>query len=152
MNQHLINLQDSPCIPCNRLSILNPSNKKPYAKFWMRTQHLLIGILDLRARLGTFTTPWNIPSNPLYKIPEFKIIKDTLKDLLDTRALEIYNEAKNTNKKIAVMWSGGIDSTAVLTAFLKNIPIVDQNIITVVCDTNSILENIEFYKKFISNN
>jgi len=151
MNQHLINLKNSPCIPCNRLSILKTSNKTPYAKFWMRTQHLLIGILDLRARSGTFTTPWNIPSNPLYKIPKFKIINDSLKDLLDARAVEIYHKAKNTNKKIAVMWSGGIDSTAVLTAFLKNIPIVDQNIITVVCDTNSILENIEFYKKFISN-
>lgn len=151
MNQHLIDLKNSSCIPCNRLSILKLSNKTPYAKFWLRTQHLLIGILDLRARVGTFTTPWNIPNNPLYKIPEFKIINDSLKDLLDTRALEIYYNAKKTNKKIAVMWSGGIDSTAVLTALLKNIPNTDKNIVTVICDTNSILENIEFYKNFISN-
>jgi NH3-dependent NAD+ synthetase len=110
-----------------------------------------MGIIDLRARVGTFTTPWNIPSNSLYKIPEFKIINDSLEDLLDERALEIYYSAKKTNKKIAIMWSGGIDSTSVLTAFLKNVPVADKNIITVVCDTNSILENIEFYKKFISN-
>jgi len=110
-----------------------------------------MGIIDLRARVGTFTTPWNIPSNSLYKIPEFKIINDSLEDLLDERALEIYNSAKKTNKKIAIMWSGGIDSTSVLTAFLKNVPVADKNIITVVCDTNSILENIEFYKKYISN-
>jgi len=151
MNQHLINLKDSPCIPCNRLAILRPSERFPHAKYWIRTQHLLMGIIDLRARVGTFTTPWNIPSNSLYKIPEFKIINDSLEDLLDERALEIYYSAKKTNKKIAIMWSGGIDSTSVLTAFLKNVPVADKNIITVVCDTNSILENIEFYKKFISN-
>lgn len=151
MNQHLINLKNSPCVPHNRLSILNPSSRTPYAKFWIRTQYLLVGIFDLKARIGTFTTPWNIPSNPLYKIPEFKIINDSLKDLLDERAIEIYREAKKNNKKLAVMWSGGIDSTAVLVALLKNIPIDDKNIITVICDINSILENIEFYKKFISN-
>jgi len=152
MNQHLIDLKNSPCIPCNRLSILNPSNRTPYAKFWTRTQHLLVGILDLRARTGTFTTPWNIPSNPLYKMPKLKVISDSLEELLDARATELYYKAKKLNKKIAVMWSGGIDSTAVLVAFLKNIPYADKSIVTVVCDTNSILENIEFYKKFISNN
>lgn len=152
MNEHLINLKNSPCIPHNCLSILKPSSKTPHAKFWIRTQHLLVGIFDLKARIGTFTTPWNIPSNPLYKIPEFKIINDSLKDLLDARAIELYHKAKKNNKKIAVMWSGGIDSTAVLTSFLKNISNTDKDIITVICDTNSILENIEFYKKFISNN
>lgn len=151
MNQHLINLKDSPCIPCNRLAILRPSERFPHAKYWIRTQHLLMGVIDLRARVGTFTTPWDIASNSLYKIPEFKITNDSLEDLLDERALEIYYSAKRTNKKIAVMWSGGIDSTSVLTAFLKNVPTADKNIITVLCDTNSILENIEFYKKFISN-
>lgn len=150
MNQHLIDLKNSPCIPCNRLSILNPSNRTPYAKFWTRTQHLLVGTLDLRSRLGTFTTPWNIPCNPLYQMPKFKIISDSLKDLLDARAVELIKRAKETNKKIAVMWSGGIDSTAVLTALLKNISNADREIITVICDTNSILENIEFYKKYIA--
>ena len=151
MNQHLINLQQSPCVPCNRLTILRPTERNLHAKIWTRMPHMLVGILDLRARTGTFTTPWNIPSSALYKIPKFEIISDTLKDLLDARAIEIYNRAKENNQRIAVMWSGGIDSTAVLTALIKNIPTADKNIITVVCDTNSILENIVFYKNFISN-
>jgi len=151
MNPHLINLEHSPCVPCNRLSILKLSSKMPYPKFWVRMNHLLIGILDLRSRIGKFTTPWGIPSNSLYKIPQFKIINDRLPDLLDARAIEIIKRAKEKNKKIAVMWSGGIDSTAILTALLKNISNADKEIITIICDTNSVLENMEFYKKYITN-
>ena len=87
MNQHLLDLKHSPCVPHTVLSrLIRPSSKTPHAKFWLRTQHLLIGILDLRARTGTFTTPWNIPSNPLYKMPKLKVISDSLEELLDARA------------------------------------------------------------------
>jgi hypothetical protein len=121
-----------------------------YAEAWRRAPKILIGVHDLRSRKGTLNTPWNAPSNPLYAMPELKFINDTLPDLMDNRAVELYNEAKRTNKKLAVMWSGGIDSTGVLSAFLKNIPTIDHEMIEVVLTTLSIFENKEYWLKYIN--
>src|SRR6056300_1006790 len=121
-----------------------------YAEAWRRAPKILIGVHDLRSRKGTLDTPWNAPSNPLYAMPELKFINDTLPDLMDNRAVELYNEAKRTNKKLAVMWSGGIDSTGVLSAFLKNIPTIDHEMIEVVLTTLSIFENKEYWLKYIN--
>lgn len=121
-----------------------------YAEAWKSAPKILIGVHDLRARAGTFTTPWKAPSNPLYRMPELKFINDSLSDLMDRRAVELYHEAKRSNKKIAVMWSGGIDSTGVLTAFLKNIPTIDHEMIIVVLTTLSIFENNEYWLKYIN--
>ena len=49
-------------------------------------------------------------------IPEYDSqFTKTLEDIIEERVTEIIS----TNKKIYVMWSGGIDSTAVVCAFLK---------------------------------
>jgi len=148
-------LQDSPTLNIGRMVTFPIKNI--YGKFWIRQSQMLVGVTDLRARIGTYTDPWTmtisqgLPSNPLYKIPPFKFINDSLSDLLDARATELYNIAKNSSKNIVIMWSGGIDSTLVLTAFLKNIPQQEKNIIKVMLDTASILENLDFYIKHISN-
>jgi hypothetical protein len=128
----------------------NGTYANKFAEVWRRTPKILIGVQDLRARRGTFNTPWNAPSNPLYAMPELKFINDTLSDLMDERAMELYNEAKNSNKKLAVMWSGGIDSTAVLTSLLKNIPNNEHDMIEVIMTTSSIYENVEYWKKYIN--
>ena len=143
-------LEKSPVVNIGYITNLRIKNK--YGKFWLRQKQLLTGITDLRARAGTYTNPWNATSNPLYKIPKFDFVDDSLSDLLDKRALEIYDNAKKTNRKIAVQWSGGIDSTLVLVSFLKNIPEQDRSLINVIHNVNSVLENLNFYKKYISNN
>lgn len=56
-------------------------------------------------------------------------------------------ELINTNKKIYLLWSGGIDSTTVLTAFLLSNVSADQLII--VCNSDSIREYPDFYLKYI---
>ena len=61
------------------------------------------------------------------------------------RALELSNEGK----EIYIMWSGGIDSTAIVTAFLKSGVNTDR--ITVVLNQDSIKEYPEFYIKHIRN-
>jgi hypothetical protein len=87
----------------------------------------------------------------VYAPPKLEFINDKLSDLLDERAHEIYHLAKKQNKKITVMWSGGIDSTLVLTALLKNIPYNEQpDLLSVTLNTTSILENTQFFLKFIS--
>jgi hypothetical protein len=57
--------------------------------------------------------------------------------------------AKEENKQILVMWSGGIDSTLVLTALLKNSTPADLDNVRVILTLNSIIENYDFYKNHI---
>lgn len=64
-----------------------------------------------------------------------------------------YDSAKHIidssgDKKLAVLWSGGIDSTLVLSELLK---ITTPDKLVVVMNNNSIREYPDFYKKYIEN-
>ena len=63
------------------------------------------------------------------------------------RAEEIIERSKKVNKKIALMWSGGIDSTLMLISFLKLN--VDKNQIIILLSPESISENQKFYETFV---
>lgn len=122
-----------------------------YGIYWTMIGNQLIGVNDFRPRLGTFETPWGAPSLKEFAPPPFVEIKESLKDLLDQRALELLSIARTKNKKIAILWSGGIDSTAVLSSFIKNIsPQEFSERIMVILSSSSIMENFNFYAKFIS--
>lgn len=125
-------------------------HENPYGMYWIQINKIMQGISDWRARSGTFNTPWNAPSNKFYKIPKMEFIDDKLEHIYDERATQLYNEAKNKNKKLAVMWSGGIDSTSVLVSLLKNIPVKDHELIEVICNTDSIFEHPQFFLKHIA--
>lgn len=128
-------------------------NKDNYtlARFYHNFPRIVIGVNDWRPRIGTFPSPYEQTCSPLFAVPKLEFINDKLSDLLNERAQEIYQLAKTRNKKIWVMWSGGIDSTLVLTAMLKNIPYNEQpNILGVLLNSTSILENPEFFIKFIN--
>jgi hypothetical protein len=111
---------------------------------------LLFGTIELRARSGTFTTPYHAPIQNGYELFNLRYIEDKLSDLYDARAIEIFNYAKTNQKKIYICWSGGIDSTSILTSFLKNLSESDLEIIHVLCTGSSLLENYDFYKNFLS--
>ena len=143
-------LQHSVMVDARNIDV-TPPIKNPAARMWKSTLDSLVGIHDLRARLGSFETPWCSPSNKLYSAPEFKFIDDSLSDLLDRRATEILAAAKTHDKKVMALWSGGIDSTAVLVSLIKNWSASDLGLLTVVLNTSSMVENFEFYQKFISN-
>lgn len=121
------------------------------AKKWRLIFKIITGSNDKRARVGTFNTPYNAVSNTDYKMPKLKFINDTLSDLYDARALEIIQNAKKTNRTIVVMWSGGIDSTSVLVSFLKHLKTNEVHLIKVILTTASILENFDFYRRYIHN-
>ena len=150
MNNHVEKIKNSLFVDISRISH-EQIFKNRYANYWRSLHTLLIGVSDIRARIGSFNTPWRAKNNPQYIAPEFKFINERLNELLDLRALKIHHNGLKYNKRIAIMWSGGIDSTLVLTAFLKNISLADQKNIIVILDTNSILENFNFYSKYISN-
>lgn len=70
----------------------------------------------------------------------------TYEDICDQTALEIVNKAINCNKKIRVLWSGGIDSTLMLATFLKQ---GHRNILEIGLSIESIAENYNFYKNHL---
>jgi hypothetical protein len=150
MINHLEGLRNSQLVDIAYIEYKG-SDTNNHANYWKQLTNLTIGTNDLRPRRGTFTTPWNATSNKLYRAPEFKFINDTLSDLHDARAIEINNNAKRMNKRIAIMWSGGIDSTSVLVSFLKNLSTQDLQNVSVILNTFSIFENFDFYSKHISN-
>ena len=78
--------------------------------------------------------------NSVENMPTFDC-KHTLENLLLTRAADIYSIANAEAKTINVMWSGGVDSTAVVLAF-----IVSEVPVNVVYTASSIDEYPEFYE------
>ena len=123
----------------------------PHGWSWSKITQLVPGSTDLRSRIGKFATPWEAPHDPLYQPPDLRYVDYDLFDIIDHRALEVFDIAKKNNKKIALLWSGGIDSTLVLTSFLKNLQTADFENIEIVLNSDSLFENFDFYRNFISN-
>ena len=148
--EHIDEITNNACMVDNQL-INHLDIKNPFGQHWQRYSRLNIGVKDVRPRVGTFTTPWNTPNRDLWRMPDLYYIDDSLTDILDERAIELLNLAKNTNRDIHIMWSGGIDSSGVLVAFLKTMDREDREMLTVVMNTDSYLENPDFYRNHISN-
>jgi len=122
------------------------------AQKYLLIPQILLGTRDFRARFGSFKDPFGSKCPPAWAPIPLTFIKESITELMDKRAIELITTAKQTGRNITVMWSGGIDSTAMLTAFLKNMNTADHELLTVCLTTQSIVENSEFYFKFISPN
>jgi len=88
----------------------------------------------------------------LFDIKDIEVITPIGK-LVQPKSIEelCHNSAQNIvtragSQKIVVTWSGGIDSTLVLSELLKIAP---KSQLVVMMDNNSILEYPDFYKKYI---
>lgn len=66
-------------------------------------------------------------------------------DLMDARAKQLLAD----NETIVVSWSGGVDSTGVIVALLRNLPENERNRIKVICTEQSINEGSKFYKMML---
>ena len=61
--------------------------------------------------------PWVEPD------PSFDL---RLADIMDSRAAQILSQASVEGREVEVLWSGGIDSTAVVVAFLRRLQAADD--------------------------
>jgi len=91
---------------------------------------------------STFDLPDIEPITPIGKLIEPKTIEQICHD----RVQYILDQAGN--KKVVIAWSGGIDSTLVLSEFLKLAPVSQ---LTVMLNDMSIVEYPLFYKTYIEN-
>lgn len=65
-------------------------------------------------------------------------------DILDAKITEILN----SHERLAVSWSGGVDSSAVVVGVLKNLQPSEYDRLTVVCSNSSIEEAPRLYEFF----
>lgn len=71
--------------------------------------------------------------------------------ITDNRSFDLLKYSKNFNN-INIFWSGGIDSTLIVSAIIKNWSKQDLSKITILLDESSIKENLYFYERFIITN
>jgi hypothetical protein len=149
-NKTATELQSSRLVAADYFTNLT-AYKNPNANHWTQMNRLLIGVSDWRSRLGEFKNPWGASCKSEYLPPAFTFTNLSFSDVADQRAIELFSIAKATNRRILILWSGGIDSTAVLSSFIKNLEPADRDILTITLSSRSILENSHFYVNHISN-
>ncbi len=137
---------------------LNPANKhkleqipggENYSKFFP----LFGGNFCMSDRTNNIITPMKTEIFDFCRMPTYTKEYKECFVCCDERAVQLMEFAKNTNRKIAVMYSGGIDSTLVLSAFFKNCSEADvkKHLVALVNHT-SISENPRFFLDHIIKN
>lgn len=112
---------------------------------WSRVSKNVFGLTEFRSRAAGMNIPWGPQAR--FAIPELQEPFDQCLDhIMNQRALHIFDQAKNLNKQIVIMWSGGIDSTAIVAAFIKNLSVADLDRLTICANTKSVSENPFFYE------
>lgn len=105
-------------------------------------------------KLSPFT--WLVDRTQLCKLPfdthfkseyELPTTEEMFCDSLENICQNEAEKYKNTDEKIYILWSGGIDSTLLIVSFLKSS--VPRDRIVIACNFDSIKENYNFYIKHI---
>lgn len=103
-------------------------------------------------RTNTISIPIKTKILPHMEMPEYVKFDKSFEEVCDDRAIFLLNKSKQDNRKIAVMYSGGVDSTLILVSLLKHAKKEELKNITVLLSDNSIKENTNFYYDYIINN
>lgn len=100
-------------------------------------------------RNGEWSLPWKQELIPGFEMPEYNpLYNNTFEQITDAKAQSIKNRI-HSGEKFALMYSGGIDSTVILVALLKNLNKEELKSIKICCSVDSIIEYPSFYKKYI---
>lgn len=101
-------------------------------------------------RTNTISTPFNTKTIEWLSMPTLESnFTKTLEQCCHEYARDIINQAILENKTITMMWSGGIDSTCMMSSFLSIANPDELTKITVLLNKDSILENTEFYQNHL---
>lgn len=105
------------------------------------------------ARAGTDTLFFSssFKTLPGFGMPDYDSnFQKTWNTIMDQRCVDLYK--KKYDRPWIVYWSGGIDSTGIMTSILQNIPPTDWSNIFVACNQFSIWENPRFFLNHIKPN
>jgi hypothetical protein len=133
------------------VSILEDHPQHDWKALLKYSQHNA-GADTLYCRYGKNTFPLNTTVNlpdwttPVYN-PDFK---KTWADITNQRCVDLWKT--HSQSPWLIYWSGGVDSTTILTSILQNILPQDFSNIHVACNFSSICENPEFFYKHVKPN
>jgi hypothetical protein len=101
-------------------------------------------------RHGEWSLPWEQTLIPGYEMPAYDpAFSKTFEQVSDERALEIKARV-NAGEKFAVMYSGGIDSTVVMSALIRNLTTEELKSIIVCASADTVIENPVFWSTQIA--
>lgn len=150
-------LLDTELLYVNPPYLLNPDNYDAITK--SVTEEILhqirfgyyVGLGCTYPRFDLDSFFYKMKTNPVYQELPDKNPKHMDFDLItNSRAIKLRQVAEKY-ERVYLFWSGGIDSTLVLCAILKNWAPPELNKLTVVLNDFSIAEHPEFFRKFIQN-
>lgn len=105
------------------------------------------------SRHGEWKLPWPQKVPELYQMPIYNPnFNLSFSEVTDLRTFEIKNSIQNSDEKFAVMYSGGIDSTVIVCAMIKNLSKEELKNIKICMSSHAVIENPNFYYRFIKNN
>lgn len=111
------------------------------------------GIPSIYSRAGNNTLPFcnGLAHRAGFAMPQYQDdFKNTWAEVTDQRCHDLRRD--RFDKPWIIAWSGGIDSTTVVAAILKNLSPADLENITIACNKFSIWENPLFFQQFIRPN
>lgn len=104
------------------------------------------------SRNGEWSLPWPQQIPPGFEMPAYDpTFSKSFSDVSDERAREIADLINTKNQKFVVMYSGGFDSTIIMSALIKNLSSEEIKNVSVCANGHSMIENPSFWKKFIWN-
>jgi hypothetical protein len=114
--------------------------------------HFQVGV-SLIDRSGKITFPIKTILTPENKLPVYVDSNLTYKDCCLKKAQEIVDIHNATGHSINLMYSGGIDSSVMVVAFIELLGIESAvKKIKIILNHESIVENLEFWSEFIRPN
>lgn len=100
-------------------------------------------------RNGEWSLPWKQELIPGFEMPTYDPnFNKTFGEVSDAKAMTIKARIAN-GEQFAVMYSGGIDSTVIMAALLKNLTNEELQNVVVCASVNSIIENPKFWHQYI---
>lgn len=128
-----------------------PTSDNPHIKNWREISRLIGLNTSLVDRLSFTELPYNFQVAETSRLPiELRNFNRSYSDICEDRVLELLKIQEKVKKPICLLYSGGIDSTVMATAFLKILtPIEFNEKIKVFLNPDSIRENPYFYRNYL---
>jgi len=133
-------------------------------KFWEKT-YSEVGaggkfVIDFARRINPnrfstrdnsiWTLPWPDEILPKYKLVQYDPnYTGSFAEASDSKAMEYARRIDENNEKFAIMYSGGLDSTIITTALIKNLTKEQLKNVSICTSVQAVVENPNYWRKFI---
>lgn len=123
--------------------------KLPGLDVWCSIYRVFIEVLDERS--GSVRTPISTVKHPSFALPPVRAARPmSFESCCEARTEELLRDAEESDRPLYVLFSGGIDSTTVLSAFLKFHPLERlRGRIKIVTSTEAWVENPGFMREHL---